>query len=395
MKIALDARFFGPEGTGIGKYVEKLLENLEQIDLENEYYVILRKNNFHLYNPKKPNFKKILADAHWYSLKEQIILPAVLTRLKPDLVHFPHFNIPLLYPGKFVVTIHDVIKSEFKSTSSTTRSLPIYYLKHLGYEVTIRQAVRRAVRILTPSNVSKKKLVKAFGVPSEKIVVTPEAADDLFFQAGKARVAEGKVRQVLASYGIKKPFILYVGNAFPYKNLDNLLSALKLVDKKISLVYAASRNVFVDRLVIKAKEIGIDDRLVVAGFVPNEDLAILYKLAEMFVFPSLSEGFGLPGIEAMAAGCPVVCSDIPVFKEVYGDAAVYFDPKKPREIAKAIELIINNSPARQALPGEAGGELRIQLERKGFEQVKKYSWQKLAAQTLHVYKSATSGGKAD
>src|SRR4030066_1638245 len=114
MKIALDARFFGPEGTGIGKYVEKLLENLEQLDSQNKYYIILRKSNFPLYNPKTANFEKVLVDAAWYGVKEQILLPAVLARLKPDLVHFPHFNIPLLYPGKFVVTIHDVTKSEFK-----------------------------------------------------------------------------------------------------------------------------------------------------------------------------------------------------------------------------------------------------------------------------------------
>jgi glycosyltransferase involved in cell wall biosynthesis len=381
MKIALDARFFGPEGTGIGKYVEKLLENLEQLDSKNKYYIILRKSNFPLYNPKNANFEKVLADAHWYGVKEQILLPAVLTKIKPDLVHFPHFNIPLLYPGRFVVTVHDITKSEFKDASFTTRALPIYYLKHLGYEVTIRQAVRRAKKVLTPSNASKKKLTRAFGLSSEKIVVTYEAADDIFTQAGKEEVSEGRKKQVLATYGIKPPFILYVGNAFPYKNLDNLLAALKLLDKEISLVYAASRNFFVNRLLKRAKEVGVEERLVLTGFVPNEDLAILYKLTECFVFPSLSEGFGLPGVEAMAAGCPVVCSNIPVFKEVYGDAAVYFDPKKPKEIAKAIELIINNS------------ELRIKMRKAGFEQARKYSWRTLAEQTLHVYESVASDSK--
>jgi len=374
MRIALDARFFGPEGTGIGKYVEKLLENLEQLDTKNEYFIILRRDNFHLFNPKNSNFKKVQADAHWYSLKEQILLPAVLMRIKPDLVHFPHFNIPLLYPGKFIVTIHDVIKSEFKGASSTTRALPIYYLKHLGYEVTMRQAVKRAKKILTPSNFVKKKLLKTFGLPSDKIVVTYEAADDIFVQTGQQEISEGRERQVLATYGVKKPFILYVGNAFPYKNLDAVLAALPFLDKKISFVYAAARNVFVDRLVSKAKEIGIDNRLVVTGFVPNEDLAILYKLASCFVFPSLSEGFGLPGIEAMAVGCPVVCSNIPVFKEVYGEAAAYFDPKKPREIAENIRRTANS-------------QQRTALIKKGFEQVKKYSWRKLAEQTLQVYKS--------
>ena len=388
MKICVDARYYGPEGTGIGKYVEKLLENLEEIDGSNEYHVILRKDNFPLYNPKAPNFKKVLADARWYSVKEQVLLPASLAKIKPDLVHFPHFNIPLLYPGKFVVTIHDVIKSEFKGASYTTRILPIYYLKHLGYEVTIRQAVQRSKKILVPSDFVKKKLRKTFGLPSEKIVVTHEAADDLFVQAGKQQVPEGKARQVLANYGIKKPFILYVGNAFPHKNLDNLLFALKLTDKKISLVYASARNVFVDRLMSKAREIGVDDGLIISGFVPNEDLAVLYKLAECFVFPSLSEGFGLPGVEAMAAGCPVVCSNIPVFKEVYGDAAVYFDPKKPKDISEKVQFIIHNAPS--SAKASAGREFRIQQTKKGFGQVKKYSWKKLAEKTLQVYKQVSS-----
>jgi len=375
MKIAIDARSYGPEGTGIGKYTEKLLENLEKIDRENEYLVILRKANFHLFNPDAANFKKILADAHWYSLKEQVLLPAVLAKLKPDLVHFPHFNIPLLYPGKFVVTIHDVIKSEFAGKSSTTRSLPIYFLKHLGYEVSVRVAVGRARKIFVPSRFIKKKLGKTFALQAEKIVVTPEAADEIFGEATKQEISEGREKQILATHGIQKPFILYVGNAFPYKNLDSLLSALAQLDKNIYLVYVGSRNVFVERLIEKAKEKGVDNRLIITGFVPNEDLAVLYQLAEMFVFPSLSEGFGLPGIEAMSAGCPLVCSNIPVFKEIYGEAAVYFDPKKPKDIADKIQFVIHNS------------EFRIQSIKKGFEQVKKYSWKNLAEQTLEVYKS--------
>src|SRR3989344_4463888 len=112
MKIAIDARFYGPEGTGIGRYLENLLRELEKIDSINQYTVLLRKNNFDLFNPKGANFKKILTDARWYSVKEQILVPAVLSKIKPDLVHFPHVNIPLLWGGKFVVTIHDLTKTD-------------------------------------------------------------------------------------------------------------------------------------------------------------------------------------------------------------------------------------------------------------------------------------------
>ena len=378
MKIAIDARFLGPEGTGIGKYTEKLLDNLVFLDHKNEYFVILRKENWNLFNPDVDNFKKILVNARYYGVKEQLLMPAALQKIKPDLAHFPHFNIPLLYPGKFVVTIHDIIKSEFKGASSTTRAAPIYYLKHFGYEFTIRQAVRRAKRILIPSVFTKKKLSKAFEIPASKVSVTYEAADEVFSVAGKQKVSEGKVNQVLSKYGVHKPFVIYVGAAFPYKNLDTLLSALSILPKKIRLVYASSRNTFVERLIDKAREIGVSDRLITAGFVPNEDLAILYKQAECLVFPSLSEGFGLPGLEAMASGCPVVCSDIPVFKEVYGEAAVYFDPKKAKDIAEKIQFIVHNS------------EVKNQLIKEGFEQVKKYSWRKMAEETLKIYQDAGS-----
>ena len=378
MKIAIDARFLGPEGTGIGKYTEKLLDNLVSLDHKNEYFVILRKENWNLFNPAVGNFKKVLVNARWYGVKEQLLMPAALQKIKPDLAHFPHFNIPLLYPGKFIVTIHDIIKSEFKGSSSTTRAAPIYYLKHFGYEYTIRQAVRRAKRILVPSFFTKKKLSKAFELPASKISVTYEAADEIFNAVGEQEVSEGKVNQVLSRYGVHKPFVIYVGAAFPYKNLDRLLSALLLLPKEIKLVYASSRSTFVERLIDKAREIGISDRLVAAGFVPNEDLAILYKQAECLVFPSLSEGFGLPGLEAMAAGCPVVCSDTPVFKEVYGEAAVYFDPKEARDMANKLELIIKNE------------KLKIKLREKGFEQAKKYSWRRMAEETLKAYQSLGS-----
>src|SRR3990167_6714654 len=110
MRIGLDARFLGPEGTGIGRYVSSLLENLEAIDKNNYYVVFLRKQNWHLFNPTSPNFTKVLADARWYTAKEQLIMPFLLKKAKLDLLHVPHFNIPVAYPGKMIVTIHDLIK---------------------------------------------------------------------------------------------------------------------------------------------------------------------------------------------------------------------------------------------------------------------------------------------
>jgi len=374
MKIGIDARFLGPEGAGIGRYVENLLLNLEKIDQKNEYRIFLKKSNFPLFNPKEPNFKKVLADARWYGVKEQILLPPLLVREKLDLVHFPHFNIPLLYPGRFVVTVHDTIKSEFWGKSSTTKVLPVYLAKHVAYEIAIRQAVSRAKKIFTPSGYVKNKLAKDFKVKKEKIVVTHEAVDQSFIKAGRQDVGEGRSNQVLATYGVKKPFILYVGNAFPYKNLDNLLLAMKEVDPKIKLVYVSSRNAFAERFFRKGQQLGLSERIIMAGYIPDEDLMALYKLAECYIFPSFSEGFGLPALEAMAVGCPVVCSNIPVFKEVYEEAALYFNPKSPKDISDKISLVIQNQDLKNQKIGE------------GFEQVNKYSWKKMAEETLDVYR---------
>jgi glycosyltransferase involved in cell wall biosynthesis len=374
MKIAIDARFFGPEGTGIGKYTEKLVENLQKLDDRNEYFIILRKNNWRLFNPTASNFKKVLADARGYSLKEQVLLPAVLLKIKPDLVHFPHFNIPLLYPGKFVVTIHDVTISEFKNVSSSKLSSPVYLLKHAAYKATINQAVTRAKKIFVPSDFTKKKICKAFGLSEGKVTTTYEAADEIFVRTKDKEVSTGRKREILAKYGIRQPFIIYVGRAAPHKNIRVVLEALRLLEGKIYLVHASTIDVFIERLKKQAEELGVADKYIAAGYVFNDDLVDLLKLAECFIFPSLSEGFGLPGIEAMAAGCPVVCSDIPVFKEVYEDAAVYFEPKKPKDIAKKIDSVIKNE------------NLKMDLREEGFKQVKKYSWENLAKETLKVYK---------
>lgn len=373
MKIAIDARFFGPEGTGIGKYTEKLVLNLEKLDRKNEYFIILRKNNWRLFNPTASNFKKVLADARGYSLKEQVLLPAVLLKIKPDLVHFPHFNIPLLYPGKFVVTIHDMTVSEFKSTSSSKLSPPVYLLKHAAYKATINQAVTRARKIFVPSNFTKKKICKAFGLSAEKVTATYEAADEIFVRTRDKEVSSGRKREILAKYGIRQPFIIYVGRAAPHKNISVVLEALRLLKGKIYLVHASTIDVFIERLKKQAEELGVADKYIAAGYVFNDDLVDLLKTAECFIFPSLSEGFGLPGIEAMAAGCPVVCSNVPVFKEVYGEAAMYFDPRDPKDVSNKLKHLLGK-PA-----------LRGDLIKRGFEQVGRYSWTRLAKETLRVY----------
>lgn len=378
MKIAIDARFLGPEGTGIGRYTEKLLENLQALDKVNEYWILLRGSNYDLFQPFNPNFKKVVADARWYSVKEQIVIPRTLLSIKPDLVHFPHFNIPVTYRGKYVVTIHDLIKSDFAGSAATTRPPLVYWAKHFVYERVVREAAKRSRKIIVPTNTVKDKVVGSLKIPGEKVAVTYEAADDKFFSWGGEKLTAPQVNSVLKKYQIKKPFIIYVGNAYPYKNLDRLLQALKQLPSNITLVNPSARSVFYENLAAKAQTEGLSDRVILPGFVPDEDLAVLYRAAEAYVFPSLSEGFGIPALEAMASKLPVVCSDIPVLREVCGDNALYFDPNNVFDIAKKIDEVLKDK------------KLRENLAKEGLERAKQFSWRKMAAQTLRVYEEAAT-----
>lgn len=176
MRIGIDARFYGPIGTGIGRYLEKLIENLEKIDDQNEYFIFLRRENFDSYQPKNRNFQKVLAPYPWYSISEQIFLPILLYKYKLDLVHFPHYNVPFFYFGKFVVTIHDLIITRFNTTKATTRHWLAYKIKRLFYHLVIRNAVCRAKKILAVSNFTKSEIMKVFKIKEEKIIVAYESA---------------------------------------------------------------------------------------------------------------------------------------------------------------------------------------------------------------------------
>ena len=373
MKIAIDARLIGPEGTGIGRYLENLLINIAELDQDNEYLLLLRKNNFNFLKPNRGKFKKIVTDAYPYSIKEQVLIPAILAREQPDLVHFPHINVPLLWSGRFVLTVHDLTQREFGKKSGSTRLLPIYLIKNFGYRFVVNQSVLRSEAIFVPSNFVKAELTKTFGLPSEKIKVTYEAVDPFFVEQGRLKFSEGKIKQVLAKYGLKVPFLLYVGNLFPYKNVEVVLEALGLLPKVTNLAIVGVRNKFSEHFYRKTKDLNLTERVRLTGFVPNEELVVLYQQAESFVFPSLSEGFGLPGLEAMGVGCPVIAAKATSLPEVYGEAASYFNPRDSKELALRI-----NSLTKEP-------KLRNNMVALGYQQVRKYSWKKMAEETLKVY----------
>ena len=378
MKIGIDCRIYGPKHTGIGRYVQNLVENLLIQDKENEYVLFINKdsendfenlklkikNSFQISNCK---FQIVFTDVSHYSLQEQLLLPKLIKKQKVDLMHFPHFNAPVFYGGKYVVTIHDLIKHLSKGPSTTTRCTALYWLKYLGYKIVFKQAVKRAEKIITPSQYVKDELIKLYKVGADKVIVTYEGVDNKFQANTKYKIPNTK-------YKIKNPFLLYVGSVYPHKNIERLIEAVKLIDKKLVIVCA--RNVFRDRLNNFIAQNSAEDLVTFTGYVSNDELARLYQEAEAFVFPTLSEGFGLPGLEAMSLGCPVICSDISVLKEVYKNAAVYFNPLDSKDVAEKIKLVISDK------------EILEKLKKQGLELVKEYSWQKMAQETLKIYKEA-------
>lgn len=174
MKIAIDARLYGPKDTGIGRYTQKLVENLTQIgDSSNLYYILLRKSDFESLELPK-NWVKVLADLPHYTFKEQFLMPFLLYRINVDLVHFPHFNIPILYFRKYIVTIHDLIMHKFSSGSATTRKFPIYQIWRLGYHIAFAKAVYGSKKIIVPSNAVKNEVVNFYKINKKKVEVTYE-----------------------------------------------------------------------------------------------------------------------------------------------------------------------------------------------------------------------------
>jgi glycosyltransferase involved in cell wall biosynthesis len=174
MRIGIDARMYGPESRGLGRYVQKLVDNLVAVDDVNEYFIILTSQNWDAFQTTKPNFIKVLVPWHWYSLGEQIFLPFKLWRLKLDLMHFPHFNIPLLYRRKFVVTIHDLIISHYPDMRSTTLPKWLYRLKLAAYRLVLRRAVVNSSKIIVVSNFTKQDIERYYPRVADKIVVTYE-----------------------------------------------------------------------------------------------------------------------------------------------------------------------------------------------------------------------------
>lgn len=380
MRIGIDARFFGGSfAKGLGRYTEELLVSLDRLNPPHTFVVFLRKENWDLFVPTHPEkFRKVLAPFGWYSIQEQVQMPRLIRKQGIDLMHFPHFNVPMFSKTPFVVTIHDLIIAHYPTMKATTWGPIVYAMKQLGYATIIRHAVRKSKKVIAVSQFTKQDIIKSFAAPSDHIAVTYEAVDRSF------PADPSMVPSVIEKFLLRTPYILYVGNAYPHKNIDGLLAAFKMIKEKYEksggdqhhLVLVGKEDYFYRRLKEEVKRLGLDACVRFTGFVTDEELAAIYRGARLYCFPSFYEGFGLPPLEAMANGVPVVSSDRSCLPEVLGDAAHYINPDDIEQMAKILYDVATDKTKR--------GMLR----QRGFEQVKKYSWERCAKQTLEIYQNA-------
>lgn len=355
MKIGIDCRLWSQKG--VGRYIKNLVENLQEIDKKNEYFLFARSQDREDLKIQSSNFKIIDANIPWHSVKEQILFPKILNKEKLDLIHFTYTSLPVFYKGPFVLTVHDLIPFHFTTGRASTKPL-IYGFKKLGYRFVISKAVRKAKKIIVPSNFTKEEIINNLSVDSGKIDVVREGVRNI-------KTSKGKL--------IKDSYFLYVGNAYPHKNLETLIKAFEEIENKnIKLVLVGKKDYFYAKLEKSVKS----SNIIFYGEVIDNDLISLYKNAIAYVIPSFMEGFGLTGLEAMSNNCLVLSSDIPVHHEIYKDNVLYFNPINKEDLKNLMDEVLENP--------------LIYKERikKAFESTKSFSWQKMARETLRIYESS-------
>ena len=367
MRIGIDARKL--HDFGIGTYIRNLLRHLARLDHHTEFVVLARPADCQALGALGENFRAVPETAANYSVSEQLRIPLALWRERVTLFHAPHYVLPPLVRCPSVVTIHDCIHLMFPQYLPSR--LALTYARG-----SITLASRRATRVLTVSESSKRDILRFVDIPAEKIDVIYNAYDERF----GVEPREEDVIRVRERYQLHDEFVLYAGNVKPHKNLERLIQAFDLVRKrglpnlKLVLIgddiskYAALRRAVHSHQLHKYVRF--------LGYLPEETLAVMYRLAAVFVFPSLYEGFGLPPLEAMASGTPVVTSNVSSLPEVAGDAAILVDPYNPQAIADGIERVLCDE------------SLRRELRMKGLARARQFSWEDSVRRVREIYGEA-------
>jgi glycosyltransferase involved in cell wall biosynthesis len=379
MRIAIDARM-GDTRRGIGVYVRELISQLVDIDKENQYFIIVNKHGDRSFVPSADNFSILetyITHKHYFikDLWIQFFLPFLLEANRIDIYFNPRYILPF-FKGKtkMVVTIHDMIAFLY----------PEIWLGISGFRIRnyIKLSSQRADTIITDSIWAKKDIVRILNIPEDKIKVIYCGINKKLF---KPIPDLSMQRLVKRKYGIRKNFILTVGPMGTRKNHDRLIDVYSILPKYIredyQLIITGEKKGTYNDLLKKVRKTCLAGDIVFTGFIPGKEMPMVINAASLFIFPSLYEGFGIPLLEAMSCGTPLLVSNVSSIPEVVGNAALLFDPYNINEMANAIDRAINDK------------DLRQKLVQRGFERIKKYSWENTAKEILGVFEEVYSNQK--
>ena len=357
-KIVIDARTLR---TSTGRYVERLLHYLQKLDTKNDFLVLLKPKDMDVWKPTNRKFKKVECPYKEFTFAEQLDMLKQLRKLQPDLVHFAMVQQPVLYRGRVITTMNDLTTARFRNP---TKNWLVFTIKQGVYRWVNKIAARKSVALLTFTEFVKDDVARFAHVNSRKITTTYLAADPITDRPKALPKLENQ------------QFIMYVGRPQPHKNLWRLIEAFVLVRQthpQLRLVLVGKRDANYKQIEKRAENQKVKN-VIFTDFVSEGQLRWLYEHTAVYVFPSLSEGFGLPGLEAMVHGAPVASSNATCLTEVYKDGAQYFDPLSVEDMAVAINRVLDDE------------KLRKQLIRNGHSVAAKYSWERTAQETLTVYK---------
>lgn len=367
-RIGIDATTIPPKRVGAGNYIFNLVRALAKIDTENQYYIFAKPAHIAEWNIDNSNFSFLPVAVDFRLLRlawEQIVLPTRVRRHKLDVLHSPHYTIPFLNPSRTVVTFCDMTFFLYPKLHS--------FWKRMFFQAMMRISSRRAWGIITISESTKRDLLGIFKGISSKVRAIPLGVDRTF----RPITDKNSIIQVCSRYGLQMgEFILFVGLLEPRKNIPTLLHALReLVDLGIHkrLAIVGRRGWMYDNIFSTVQSLNLQDFVVFTDYVPEEELPYLYNGTCLFVYPSFYEGFGLPVLEAMSCGTPVVTSNISSMPEILGDSGLLVDPYNVSQLADAIMRIVDNDDFRRS------------IQERGLQRAAQFSWETTARKTRGVY----------
>lgn len=370
MRIGIDCRMFGLKFTGIGRCAYELVKHMilanEKLEHPHQIVLFFNKNEYHEF-PESKNVKKILVNAQHYSLAEQTRFLFMLYKEHLDIVHFPHFNVPLLYRKPYTVTIHDLTLSLFPGNKMTK------WYQRFAYHTVIRNAVKTAKKVIAVSENTKNDIVKMLHVPEKKVEIIYNGVSEEFQMIEEV----SKFKPILDKYKITKEFLLYTGVWRSHKNLSRLVYAFAILKRKyhldLQLVITGKHDPCYPEVQHAVKILNLSNDVIFTGAVEEKELVYLYNAALICVLPSLYEGFGLPILESMKCGTPVIASNISSIPEICGDGnAILFDPYSIDDMAEKIYTLYKDA------------NLQAELIAKGMKRASEFSWEKMTDETCKL-----------